>query len=89
VILRDKRPAGTLNGLAGRIAEIAYHGRDINVHVTAEASGDRLIARLGAEDDNAGGLSVDDAVWCTWKPDCARILAPGRGAAKETRETPT
>ena len=65
---------GDTNAVRGEIAEIAYHGRDLQVHVTAPGVERRVMVRVSAADGNARNFHAGQPVWCTWIPEHGRIL---------------
>ena len=71
--LAAERPSD-LNAAAGTITAIAYHGNDLNVHVTAAGMDRPLVVRLDATDDNAATWRPGQKVWCVWPPDQGRLL---------------
>ena len=80
--LARARPADG-NAVAARIVDIAYHGQDLNVHLTVAGAGDadgnaddnRVLVRLpaGAAEDGDWRPGMD--VWCCWDAAHTRILA--------------
>ena len=67
------RPPG--NALAGTVADIAYHGQDMSIHVAVPSMKRPLLARVSAADDNATGLGKGQPVWCAWRAEHGRLLA--------------
>ena len=62
------------NAVKGEIAEIAYHGGDLQVHVTAKGVERRVMVRISAADETARQFTTGQQVWCTWNPEHGRIL---------------
>ena len=71
--LSAEAPGGA-NAVKGEIAEIAYRGQDLQVHVTAEGVERRVMVRISAADENAQNFRTGQPVWCTWNPEHGRIL---------------
>jgi len=69
------RPPPRLNSVPGTIADIAYHGQDINLLVAVAGRTDPVIVRVTAsgEADNSG-FEPGRTVWCAWQPEFGRIL---------------
>ena len=72
--LERERPDNSVNALQGTIADIAYHGRDLTVHVALADRDQRLLVRVPAPEDAAFGLAADQSIWVTWKPAAGRVV---------------
>lgn len=73
--IMDRPPPPDLNSVPGTIADIAYHGQDINLLVAVAGRTDPVIVRVTAngEADNSG-FEAGRAVWCAWQPAFGRVL---------------
>ncbi|MEM7224517.1 MAG: ABC transporter ATP-binding protein [Pseudomonadota bacterium] len=67
-------PAEGMNGAEGTIAAVAYHGNDLNLHVTVPGTARAVIARVDATHEAAGRWQPGQTVWCTWRPEHGRLL---------------
>jgi spermidine/putrescine ABC transporter ATP-binding subunit len=73
--LAAEKPGKDLNALPAQIADIAYHGQDLNVHLAVEGAGDRVLVRQPAGPAEAGDWQQGRRVRCCWDPAHTRILA--------------
>ncbi len=73
IVLAAEKPADR-NGALGEIADIAYHGNDLNLHVAVAGSERAVIARVGAADETASRWRPGQKVWCCWRPEHGRLL---------------
>ncbi len=73
IVLAAEKPADC-NGALGEIADIAYHGNDLNLHVAIAGAERAVIARIGAADDAASRWRPGQKVWCCWRPEHGRLL---------------
>ncbi len=62
------------NAVSGEISDIAYHGQDINIHVSVAGSRNAVLARISTADDKSRSFSIGQTVWCNWRPEHGRIL---------------
>lgn len=60
--------------LEGRIADIAYHGQDLSVHVTVDGLDRTFLVKLPAAESDAVAFENGQSVWCTWNSRHGRIL---------------
>ena len=74
ITLSPMAPPDGPNALKGEIADIAYHGQDLTVHVEIQGVDRHIQARISAADDDAGAFSTGQEVWCTWRREHGRIL---------------
>jgi spermidine/putrescine ABC transporter ATP-binding subunit len=74
VLVSGQRPRSG-NSVAGRVADIAYHGRDITVHVAVAGIAAHLVVRLTAGAAQAARIAPGGEVWCNWKREHGRLLA--------------
>jgi ABC-type Fe3+/spermidine/putrescine transport system ATPase subunit len=63
-----------LNGAKGEIAAVAYHGNDLNIHVTVPGTPRAVVARVDATREIANQFQPGQTVWCTWRPEHGRLL---------------
>ncbi len=63
------------NALRGTIKNIAYHGQDRNLHVVVQGMARPLMARVSAADDEYGGYTAGQEIWCNWRPQHGRIVS--------------
>ena len=73
--LSIEKPADTMNALPGTISEVAYHGQDVNLHVTVDGCDDPVLVRVPATDADETVWHHGGKVWCSWNPAHTRILA--------------
>jgi len=69
----ESGPADTNNAM-GEIADIAYHGNDLNVHVAVAGTGRAVVVRLDATGAGASDWRPGQTVWCCWRPEHGRLL---------------
>ena len=62
------------NCIAGTIVGTAYFGQDLNVHIRIAEQKTVLIARVNTSNEVIPELRVGTLVWCSWPPECSRIL---------------
>lgn len=74
IVLLSEADTGGANTVMGEIADIAYHGQDLTVHVEIQSVDRHVQARISAADNDAGMFRVGQEVWCTWHPEHGRIL---------------
>ena len=75
MILSTERPGAGRNALAAEIVDIAYHGQDLNVHLSIAGLAERSLVRLPAAAAEEGAWRRGTRVWCSWDPAHTRILA--------------
>ncbi len=76
VSLAEVTPGEGLNAVPGQIAELAYHGTDLSVHVDVLDGRARMAARVPAAQVDAGAFEIGRPVTCCWAPEHSRILQP-------------
>lgn len=62
------------NLLQGVIADIAYHGQDLSVHVAIENESKKTLARISASSAEQQNLKLGETVWCSWSSQNGRLL---------------
>lgn len=67
-------PASGDNRLTGTIADLAYHGLDLQVHLTSPASDQPVILRLTADAAEGRALRPGDRLTVGWAPRDTRIF---------------
>jgi spermidine/putrescine ABC transporter ATP-binding subunit len=72
-LLQD-RPADGRNALPAKIRDIAYHGTDLNLHLTVVGKAEPVLARQPAWAAEGAGWQAGQEVWCCWQPRHSRIL---------------
>jgi spermidine/putrescine ABC transporter ATP-binding subunit len=75
ISLSAAQPGGGVNALPAAIADIAYHGQDLNVHLAVDGAEERVLVRLPAGAAEAGDWRPGAKVWCSWEAAHTRILA--------------
>ncbi|MEM9441399.1 MAG: ABC transporter ATP-binding protein [Pseudomonadota bacterium] len=63
------------NAIQGDVAEIAYHGQDMNLMIRVLGIDDPITVRLSVSDDMAAVVARGQAVWCNWRPEHGRVIA--------------
>ncbi|WP_198670489.1 ABC transporter ATP-binding protein [Oceanicella sp. SM1341] len=72
--LRPERLRLGPGALSGTVAQIAYHGQDLGLHVALPGQAQALLVRLPAGAPEAASLAPGQIVSCTWAPEDARVL---------------
>ncbi len=62
------------NAVEGEIADLAYHGQDVNVLVRVEGMASPVMVRLTAVQEEQGNFQPGQRAWCNWRPEHGRIL---------------
>ena len=62
------------NTLPGRVADIAYHGQDVTVHVAVEGLATPVVVRASAAVNDRVRYHPGMPVQCTWLPEHGRVL---------------
>lgn len=70
----DDAGLGDLAHVTGRVADIAYSGRDLAVHVEIDGLTTPMIARLNVTDPMATRLDRGTQIRCHWHPLHARVF---------------
>lgn len=71
----DQPPHADMNSLSGTIADIAYHGQDVNLLVAVEGRTDPVVVKISANgDEDNSGFEQGREVWCAWQPEFGRML---------------
>jgi len=73
--LAAEHPGDDKNAVAAQIVDIAYHGQDVNLHLAARESAERILVRLSAGEAERGDWRPGQSVWCCWNAVHTRILA--------------
>jgi len=74
IVLSIEKVPDQYNGAGGEIADIAYHGQDLNIHVAIPGAERGLVVRVDAADENAARWAPGQKVWCAWRPEHGRLL---------------
>ena len=67
-------PREGFNAVSGQVAELAYHGQDMNLLVDVAGQGTPVTVRLSAADETITDFDTGQTVWCNWRPEHGRIL---------------
>ncbi|MDX1738120.1 MAG: ABC transporter ATP-binding protein, partial [Alphaproteobacteria bacterium] len=62
------------NAIKGKIADIAYHGQDLNIHLEIPAFEGRKLARVSATEAERQKLRVGEEIWYGWAAESSRLL---------------
>ncbi|MEJ8572037.1 ABC transporter ATP-binding protein [Microbaculum marinum] len=62
------------NAVAGDIADLAYHGQDVNLLVRVDGVDRPVMVRLTAAEEEQGNFQPGQRVWCNWRPEHGRVL---------------
>ena len=72
--LSFESPSAEYDCLKGVIADIAYHGQDLSVHVAAQGVVGPVLVRVPSGDPDCESLRPGQPVWCRWRPEHASTL---------------
>ena len=70
----DEPGPGDLANLSGRVADLAYSGRDLAVHVAIDGLERPIVARLSVTEALAPRLTIGTEIRCHWHPLHARVF---------------
>ena len=62
------------NAVSGDIADLAYHGQDVNLLVRVSGVDSPVMVRLTAAEEEQSNFQPGQRVWCNWQPEHGRIL---------------
>ncbi len=74
ITLHVKARPKTANAVKGTIADIAYHGQDLNVHVAVSGAGRHVQVRISTAQETSATYRIGQSVWCAWNPEHGRML---------------
>jgi len=70
---RDATLAGH-TGVEGEIADLAYHGQDVNLLLRVKGVESPVMVRLTAAEEEQGNFQPGQKAWCNWRPEHGRLL---------------
>ncbi len=72
--LSFEHPSAEYDSVKGVIADVAYHGQDLSVHIAAPGIVGPVLVRVPSGDPASENLQPGQSVWCRWRPEHASTL---------------